>query len=125
MMNREKAIYIFEMYLTIQELIMNAGFPAYCYFSTEFNYMGRIQIYTVNNFEIPETVATINFNYPHSIVLKASYPAYKDQKWKEIKELLLKKFDIVMISLSTFLNPESEVADSVVTEIYEITEKRK
>lgn len=41
MMNREKAIYIFEMYLTIQELIMNAGFPAYCYFSTEFNYIFR------------------------------------------------------------------------------------
>ena len=68
-------------------------------------------------------------HYPASamdgIVLKASYPAYKDQKWKEIKELLLKKFDIEMISLSTFLNPEFGVADSVVTAIYEITEKRK
>ena len=67
----------------------------------------------------------ITLKFLKQLQLSILYPAYKDQKWKEIKELLLKKFDIVMISLSTFLNPESELSDSVVTEIYEITEKRK
>ena len=96
-----------DFHLTIQELIMNAGFPVFCYFSTEFDHNGRIQFYTVNELDIPVIVATVYCDVS-GIYLKTSYPAWCEDDWLRLKELLTKKFNLAVENLSVMTEVENQ-----------------
>ena len=93
MLNREKAVEFYEIYLTMAGQLRNAGYPVFCYFSTEYDHNGRIQFYTVNEVDIPVIVATVYCDVS-GIYLKTSYPAWCEDDWLRLKELLTKKLKL-------------------------------
>ena len=107
MLNREKAIEFYEIYLTMAGQLRDAGFPVFCYFSTEFDHNGRIQFYTVNELDIPVIVATVYCDVS-GIYLKTSYPDWYEEEWFKLKELLLKKFNLDIENLSVMTDAENQ-----------------
>lgn len=107
MLNREKAIEFYEIYLTMAGQLRDAGFPVFCYFSTEYDHNGRIQFYTVNEDDIPVIVATVYCDVS-GIYLKTSYPAWCEEEWLRLKEILTKKFNLAVENLSVMAEVENQ-----------------
>lgn len=108
MLNREKAVEFYEIYLTMAGQLRDAGFPVFCYFSTEYDHNGRIQFYTVNEDDIPVIVATVYCDISGGIYLKTSYPAWCEDDWLRLKELLTKKLKLDVETLSVMTEVENQ-----------------
>ena len=107
MLNREKAIEFYDIYLTMAGQLRDAGYPVFCYFSTEYDHNGRIQFYTVNELDIPVIVATVYCDVS-GIYLKTSYPAWCEDDWLRLKELLTKKLKLDVETLSVMTEVENQ-----------------
>lgn len=118
MLNREKAVEFYEIYLTMAGQLRDAGFPVFCYFSTEYDHNGRIQFYTVNEVDIPVIVATVYCD-GSGIYLKTSYPAWCEDDWLRLKELLTKKLKLDVETL--FVMTEVENQDTRIKVEYKVS----